>query len=85
VGLLPEGKAPAREGTEITDAGGRVIGTVTSGGYGPSVGGPIAMGYVEAACARVDTPVELMVRGKGRPAKVASMPFVQKRFHKPAN
>jgi aminomethyltransferase len=85
VGLLPEGKAPAREGTEITDAGGRVIGKVTSGGYGPSTGGPIAMGYVEAACAKVDTPVELMVRGKGRPAKVASMPFVQKRFHKPAN
>jgi aminomethyltransferase len=85
VGLLPEGKAPAREGTEITDASGRVIGRVTSGGYGPSLGGPIAMGYVEAASAKVDTGVELMVRGKGRPAKVASMPFVKKRFHKPAN
>ncbi|MFN4353236.1 glycine cleavage system aminomethyltransferase GcvT [Parvibaculum sp.] len=85
VGLLPEGKAPAREGTEITDAKGRVIGVVTSGGYGPSLGGPIAMGYVEAGSARVDTAVELMVRGKGRPAKVASMPFVKKRFHKPAN
>jgi aminomethyltransferase len=85
VGLLPEGKAPAREGTEITDAGGRAIGVVTSGGYGPSVGGPIAMGYVEAGFAKNDTAVELMVRGKGRPAKVASMPFVKKRFHKPAN
>ncbi|MBX3446324.1 MAG: glycine cleavage system aminomethyltransferase GcvT [Parvibaculaceae bacterium] len=84
VGLLPEGKAPAREGTEITDGTGRVIGNVTSGGYGPSVGGPIAMGYVEAAFAKNDTAVELMVRGKGRPAKVAAMPFVQKRFHKPA-
>ncbi|MDX5367669.1 MAG: glycine cleavage system aminomethyltransferase GcvT [Alphaproteobacteria bacterium] len=85
VGLLPEGKAPAREGTEITDASGRIIGKVTSGGYGPSLGGPIAMGYVDAASATVDTAVELMVRGKGRPAKVASMPFVKKRFHKPAN
>ncbi|PKQ01323.1 MAG: glycine cleavage system protein T [Alphaproteobacteria bacterium HGW-Alphaproteobacteria-12] len=83
VGLLPEGKAPAREGTEITDASGRKIGIVTSGGYGPSVGGPIAMGYVEAGFAKVDTGVELMVRGKGRPAKVAAMPFVTKRFHKP--
>ncbi|PKP78155.1 MAG: glycine cleavage system protein T [Alphaproteobacteria bacterium HGW-Alphaproteobacteria-3] len=83
VGLLPEGKAPAREGTEITDASGKKIGIVTSGGYGPSVGGPIAMGYVEAGFAKVDTGVELMVRGKGRPAKVAAMPFVTKRFHKP--
>ncbi|MBC7103174.1 MAG: glycine cleavage system aminomethyltransferase GcvT [Parvibaculum sp.] len=83
VGLLPEGKAPAREGTEITDGSGKTIGIVTSGGYGPSVGGPIAMGYVEAGFAKVDTGVELMVRGKGRPAKVAAMPFVTKRFHKP--
>lgn len=83
VGLLPEGKAPAREGTEITDASGKKIGVVTSGGYGPSVGGPIAMGYVEAGFSKVDTGVELMVRGKGRPAKIAAMPFVTKRFHKP--
>lgn len=83
VGLLPEGKAPAREGTEITDASGRKIGVVTSGGYGPSVGGPIAMGYVETAHAKAGTDVELMVRGKGRPAKVVAMPFVEKRFHKP--
>ena len=83
VGFLPEGKAPAREGTEITDASGRKIGVVTSGGYGPTVGGPIAMGYVETASAKVDTAIDLMVRGKGRPAKVAPMPFVTKRFHKP--
>ncbi len=83
VGLWPEGKAPAREGTEITDASGRKIGVVTSGGYGPSVGGPIAMGYVETAHAKAGTDVELMVRGKGRPAKVVAMPFVEKRFHRP--
>ncbi|MFZ2468907.1 MAG: glycine cleavage system aminomethyltransferase GcvT [Parvibaculum sedimenti] len=81
VGLLPEGKAPAREGTEIV-AGGKVIGSITSGGYGPTVGGPIAMGYVDAAHAGVGTEVELMVRGKGRPAKVVAMPFTTKRFHK---
>lgn len=81
VGLLPEGKAPAREGTEIV-ADGKVIGTITSGGYGPTVGGPIAMGYVDTSHAKVGTEVELMVRGKGRPAKVVAMPFTEKRFHK---
>ena len=81
VGLLPEGKAPAREGTEIV-ADGKIIGTITSGGYGPTVGGPIAMGYVDTGHAKVGTEVELMVRGKGRPAKVVAMPFTEKRFHK---
>lgn len=84
VGILPEGKAPAREHTEIVDASGKVIGEITSGGYGPTVGGPIAMGYVETAFARVGTEVELMVRGKGRPARIVAMPFVEKRFHRPA-
>ena len=84
VGILPEGKAPAREHTEIVDGAGKTIGEITSGGYGPTVGGPIAMGYVETAFAKVGTEVELMVRGKGRPAKIVAMPFVEKRFHRPA-
>ena len=46
VGIKPEGRAPAREGTEIVDATGAVVGRVTSGGFGPSVNGPVAMGYV---------------------------------------
>lgn len=81
VGLLPDGKAPAREGTEIFARGSK-IGVVTSGGYGPSVGGPIAMGYVAADSAKTGTAVELMVRGKGRAAHVAAMPFVEKRFYR---
>ena len=81
VGLLPEGKAPAREGTEIV-AGGAPVGTITSGGYGPTVGGPIAMGYVATAFAKIGTEVELMVRGKGRPARVVALPFTEKRFHR---
>ncbi len=84
VGILPEGKAPAREHTEIVDASGKVIGEITSGGYGPTVGGPIAMGYIATTFAKVGTEVELMVRGKGRPAKIVAMPFVEKRFHRPA-
>lgn len=82
VGLLPEGKAPAREGAEIVDVSGRTIGAVTSGGYGPTVGGPIAMGYVETAFSKAGTEVQLMVRGKGRPARVVALPFIEKRFHR---
>ena len=82
IGILPEGKAPAREGTDITDADGKKIGVITSGGYGPSVGGPIAMGYVETAFAKEGTPLQLVVRGKARPARVTKMPFVEKRFYR---
>ncbi len=84
VGILPDGKAPARDHTEVVDASGKVIGEITSGSYGPTVGGPIAMGYVETSFAKVGTDVELMVRGKGRPAKIVALPFVEKRFHRPA-
>jgi aminomethyltransferase len=76
VGIRPEGRAPAREGTEIADKQGRIIGKVTSGGYGPSLNAPLAMGYVESAFASDGTPLDLMVRGKPMPALVTSMPFV---------
>ena len=79
VGILPEGRQPAREGTEIFVAG-QKIGVVTSGGFGPSVNGPVAMGYVEAAFAKADTPVTLVVRGKELPARVVAMPFVPHRY-----
>lgn len=81
VGILPEGRQPAREGTEIM-AGGRRIGTVTSGGFGPSVNGPVAMGYVEAGFAAPDTPVTLIVRGKELPARIRPMPFVPNRYYR---
>ena len=80
VGIQPEGKAPAREGTEIVDAAGLKIGHVTSGGFGPSAGGPVAMGYVQSAHAAPGTSVGLMVRGSARPARVVEMPFVQHRY-----
>ena len=76
VGIRPEGRAPAREGTEIADKQGRIIGKVTSGGFGPSLNAPLAMGYVEAAFASDGTPLDLIVRGKPMPALVTSMPFV---------
>lgn len=82
VGILPEGKAPAREGTEIQSSDGQTIGKVTSGGFGPSFGGPIAMGYVESAHAKIGTDIVLIVRGKARPAQVVKMPFVPQRYHR---
>ncbi|MBV9567173.1 MAG: glycine cleavage system aminomethyltransferase GcvT [Hyphomicrobiales bacterium] len=85
VGILPDGKAPAREGTEIQAKDGRKIGSVTSGGFGPSLGGPLAMGYVEREFAAVGTELNLIVRGKALSAKVASMPFVPNRYFRPAS
>ena len=82
VGILPEGKAPARAHTEIADASGAIVGEVTSGGFGPSANGPVAMGYVRADLAQIGTPLQLMVRGKALPAKVAAMPFVPHRYHR---
>ena len=79
VGLLPEGRAPAREGAEIR-AEGAAVGRVTSGGFGPTVGGPIAMGYVERRFAAPGTAVALVVRDKELAAKVVTLPFVPHRY-----
>jgi aminomethyltransferase len=81
VGIQPEGRQPAREGTEIFKDG-RKIGVVTSGGFGPSVNGPVGMGYVETAFAAPGTDLTLVVRGRELPAKVAKLPFVPNRFHR---
>ena len=80
VGIRPDGRAPAREGTEVLDRDGNSIGQLTSGGFGPTVGGPVAMGYVKAAFAAAGTPVQLMVRGKPLPAAITDMPFAPHRF-----
>ena len=75
-GIAPLGRAPAREGTEVFSESGEKIGHVTSGGYGPTVGGPVAMGYVKTPFNRKDTPLTLRVRGKDMPARAASAVFV---------
>lgn len=82
VGIRPEGRAPAREGTEIQDRDGRTVGRVTSGGFGPTVGGPVALGYVETAQAAPGTALQLLVRGKALAATVAPLPFVPHRYHR---
>jgi aminomethyltransferase len=80
VGVRPEGRAPAREGTPVRDSQGREVGTLTSGGFGPSVSGPLAMGYVAREAAAPETLLELVVRGKALPARVARLPFVPHRY-----
>ena len=82
VGIRPEGRAPAREGAEIQSTDGQKIGVVTSGGFGPSVGAPIAMGYVAAEHAMTGTIVQLIVRGKAMPAKIADMPFTPNNYYR---
>ncbi len=80
VGILPEGRAPAREGVAITTRAGAELGTVTSGGFGPTLGGPVAMGYVAAGSATPGTELSLIVRGNPLPARVAPLPFVPHRY-----
>ena len=75
VGLRLLGRAPARAGAEIIDVSGEPIGRVTSGGFGPSIGAPIAMGYVARNHAEIGAPVGLVVRGKPLPATVDALPF----------
>ena len=78
VGLKPEGKAPVRGHAKLyADADGKTeLGEVTSGGFGPSVEGPVAMGYVSASHAEPGTQIYAEVRGKYLPIAVAAMPFV---------
>lgn len=80
VGILPEGRAPAREGTEILSQNGESIGVVSSGGFAPSLNAPAAMGYVSAAFSAPGTLLQLVVRGKPLPARVAKLPFVPTRY-----
>jgi aminomethyltransferase len=81
VGLLPEGKAIAREGAEIV-IGAATVGKVTSGGFAPTLGRAVAMGYVERAHAASGTKVELLVRGKPVPAEIVPMPFVKHAYYR---
>ncbi len=76
VGLRLEGRTIAREGTPIRAVDGSMLGTVTSGGFSPTLGVPVAMGYVVTGMAAVGTPVQLEVRGQLAPARVVALPFV---------
>ncbi len=82
VGLSGEGRAPVREGSELYDADNNLVGTVTSGTFGPSAEIPIAMAYVSKPLAALDTRVYAEVRGKRLPMTVSRMPFVPQRYYR---
>ena len=82
VGIRPAGRAPVREGAVLTDPDGREIGKVTSGSFGPSVGGPVAMGYVETAFAKAGTEIRAIVRDKPLDAEIAKLPFIETKYRK---
>ena len=85
VGIKPEGRLIAREKTKIFDDKDTQIGEITSGTFGPSVNGPIAMGYVDKEFSKVDTKILLEVRGKKYPANICALPFYKKNYVKGVN
>jgi aminomethyltransferase len=80
VGLRPDGRAPARAGTQVAAPDGTGAGTVTSGGFSPTLGAPVAMAYLRRDMAGENQPIQLVVRGNGLPGRVASLPFVPHRY-----
>jgi aminomethyltransferase len=82
VGILPEGRAPVREGCAIfaSETATDPVGTITSGGFGPTVSAPVSMGYVQTTYSANDTVLFAEVRGKRLPVKVAKLPFTGPNF-----
>ena len=85
VGIKPEGRVIAREKTKIFNQSDLLIGEITSGTFGPSVNGPVAMGYVENKFSKKDTKIFLEVRGKKHPASICALPFYKKSYVKGVN
>ncbi|MCY1384068.1 Aminomethyltransferase [compost metagenome] len=79
---MPKDRTPVREGAQIINAQQEPIGQITSGGFGPSFGGPLAMGYVENAYAALGTEVFALVRGKSVAMEVVETPFVAQRYYR---
>ena len=82
VGLKPEGRMPVRNGAVLTDPDGKEVGVVNSGGFGPTVNHPVAMGYVKKSALDAGSPLFADVRGNKIPVTVASLPFTPHRYVK---
>ena len=82
VGLKPQGRQPVRADTPLFNAQGKPVGTVTSGGFGPSAGFPVAMGYVDVAEASSGDPIHAEVRGNRVPLDIHPLPFTPHRYRK---
>ena len=85
VGVKPEGRLIAREKTKIYDEEDKLIGEITSGTFGPSINGPVAIGYVQKQYSKKDTKIFLEVRGKKHPANIFGLPFYKKSYVKGDN
>ena len=81
-GIKPEGKMPVREGVKLLHASGESVGRITSGGFGATVNGPIAMAYVKAEYAVPETELHVNIRGRNHAVYTAALPFVKHRYHK---
>ena len=82
VGLRPEGRAPVREGATLLNRRDEIIGRITSGGFGPTVEAPIAMGYVDSEYSMPRTELITHLRGRAYPLRVVSLPFVKHRYYR---
>ncbi len=82
VGIQAQGKMPVRDGAELFDADDNKVGIVTSGGFGPSINGPIAMGMVATDSAQIDNELFALVRNKKVPVKVVKLPFVKQNYYR---
>ena len=80
VGLVVEGRAPVRAGAALVNEQDVVVGEVTSGGFGPSLGKPVAMGYVASGSAAPGTRLRAQVRGQSRAVSVSALPLVRQRY-----
>ncbi|MEA3405984.1 MAG: glycine cleavage system aminomethyltransferase GcvT [Pseudomonadota bacterium] len=82
VGLKPQGKMPVRDGAQLIDKNDQVIGEVTSGSFGVTVGAPVAMGYLPIELAKEGTVVNAIVRNKQVPMEVVKLPFVKQNYYR---
>jgi aminomethyltransferase len=82
VGLKPEGRQPVRAGATLVDEAGNPVGSVTSGGFGPSAGHPVAMGYVDTPLAKLGTRIFADVRGAKVPVEIHALPFTPHNYRK---
>ena len=85
VGIKPEGRLIAREKSKLFNESNLPIGEITSGTFGPSVNGPIAMGYIDKEFSKDNTKILVEVRGKKYPANICGLPFYKKSYVKGAS